>query len=188
MVATAAPPPPPPPPPAAPPAAPVVDEERGVTFRPAKPTDVTRMRRLFDATFPIRYDSHFYDLLEQGIDRGSMHGVDGQLLCAVAERDDGALAGAVVMHTMNVSAAKAAGQLTFDLVEGQRPATLAAYILLLAVDPARRREGIGSDLIFHGSLMLGSRLSAQEGEELSAVRAAAAACATREGGGGGGGR
>lgn len=174
---------------AAPPAAAaaVVDEERGVAFRPATPADVPAMRRLFDRTFPIKYDSRFYDLLEQGIDRGSMHGVAGQLLCAVAERaGGGGLAGAVVMHTMDVSAAKAAGQLTFDLVEGQRPATLAAYILLLAVDPASRRTGIGSDLIYHGSLMLGGRLSAQEGEALSAVSRPRRRSPARIKGGGGG--
>lgn len=161
-----------PPAPAPPDAGRIVDEERGIAFRLAKASDVPAVRKLFDRTFPIKYDSRFYDLLEAGIDTGAMLGVSGKLMCAVAERDDGVLVGAVVMHTMNVSQAKAARQLTFDLVEGQRPETLAAYILLLAVDPASRRKGIGSDLIYHGSLLLGAKLSPAEGEALAAVSGA----------------
>lgn len=115
----------------------------------------------------------FYDLLEAGIDRGSMLGVAGKLVCAVAETSDGELAGAIVLHTMNVSDAKKSGQLAFDLVEDQGPGALAAYILLLAVDERFRRRGAASDLIFHGTMLLADTLDTAEGNSLVAVRGGA---------------
>lgn len=145
-----------------------MDEVAAHDFREATAKDVVAIRRLFDANFPIRYDDRFYDFLEQGIEKGSLLGTEGKMVCAVAVHE-GQIAGAIVLHTMNVSDAKATGKLTFDLVERQKPSTLAAYILLLAVRPKSRRQGVASDLIYHSSLMLGSKLTASEGDDLSAV-------------------
>lgn len=149
-------------------------------YREATAQDLPAVRRLFDASFPIKYDDRFYDLLEQGVETGSLLGTDGKLVCAVSERE-GRVTGAVVMHTMNLSAAKASGKLPFDLLEAQGPRSTAAYILLLAVHPDSRRQGVASNLIYHGSLMLGTKLTAEEGDDLSAVRARVAGLGGGEG-------
>ena len=113
----------------------------------------------------------FYDLLEQGLDKGSMLGVNGKMVCVVAETDDNTIVGAIVLHTMLLAESKRSRQLTFDLIEKQGDDTLAAYILLLAVDQDYRRQGVASDLIYNGTMRLGDRLDQKEGANLQVVRA-----------------
>lgn len=91
------------------------------------------------------------------------------MACTVALYE-GSVVGGVVMHTMNVTSARRRGELSFDLLEGQTEATLAAYIMLLAVGAPYRRQGVGSELIYHGTMQLGARLDGKEGLDLGAVR------------------
>ena len=111
--------------------------------------DVPALRALFDDAFPIRYDAAFYKLFADGIRSGGLAGKPGRMLCLAAKRR-GALVGAVVLHTMNLADARRDKQLSFDVLQEQNPDTLAAYVMLLAVDPDARREGIATELVWRG--------------------------------------
>ena len=88
-------------------------------------------------------------LLQRGIQDGHMPDKQGQFVCTVA-RQGAAMLGVVMVHTMMLQAEREAGRILFQLVENQPFGAQAAYIMLLAVRSDRRREGIASDLVFHG--------------------------------------
>jgi ribosomal protein S18 acetylase RimI-like enzyme len=89
----------------------------------------------------------FYQPFTEALALGHFPGKKGVMVSITAVRRK-AVVGVIVVHTMNLADAKAGGQLPYDIVENQGPETEAAYIMVLAVDRACRREGIGSELVY----------------------------------------